>query len=143
MVLENELEVCVKNIDTCKVNRKPIPPEIEDRKMQIEIKIQMMVFMIENGDLDMPLYLSQLEEEISEIQKSIGLFERFGKLDLLKRAQTRLKIMSTELADAKGPGKKSLNSSGKQKTLGLANENSSESVTEVDDFETALYNFNE
>jgi hypothetical protein len=102
MVLEYELELCNKEISKTKNKHegKNMHEEIEDRKMQIDIKMQMLVLAVQTGSIDMPTYLSQVKASIASVKKIALVFKRSGKMDLAKSALNRIKIMESEVSQA-------------------------------------------
>ncbi|KAJ3091720.1 Coiled-coil and C2 domain-containing protein 1A [Quaeritorhiza haematococci] len=71
--------------------------ELIDRKQGYDIRMNLLVTMVQIGSLTMEDYVAQLKKSISETRTTALTFKRAGRVDLAKQALTRIKLMQEEL----------------------------------------------
>ncbi|KAG0240162.1 Coiled-coil and C2 domain-containing protein 1B [Actinomortierella wolfii] len=99
-VLESEIETAKQRLQVAKAAGKAEEAdEYQDRLMQLEIKMQLLVVQVQSGALTMDMYCQKVKARI-EKDKALALF--FKKRQMLpeaKTALTRLKIMQAEMKE--------------------------------------------
>jgi hypothetical protein len=96
-VLEYEHKLITQEIEQLTVQRKKIPDELQDAKMAYEIKMNMLVSMVQMGTLTMPAYLERLTKSIQDTKALAVKFKQAGRLDEARKAMTRIKLMTQEV----------------------------------------------
>lgn len=86
--------------------KKPIPDDMVDKKQAYDIKMNMLVTLIQLGKLDMNGfvminlgYIKQVKQSIIETKEMALIFKQASKLDLAKHAVVRIKLMTEEVAE--------------------------------------------
>ena len=98
-VLEYEHKLISQEIEQLTVQRKKIPDELQDAKMAYEIKMNMLVSMVQLGTLTMPMYLEKLKMSIQNTKSLAIKFKQAGRLDEARKAMTRIKLMTQEVEE--------------------------------------------
>ena len=96
-VLEYEHKLITQEIEQLTAQRKKIPDEMQDAKMAYEIKMNMLVSMVQMGTLTMPMYLERLKKSIQDCKTLAIKFKQAGRLDEARKAMTRIKLMTQEV----------------------------------------------
>ncbi|KAI8835669.1 hypothetical protein BJ741DRAFT_549668 [Chytriomyces cf. hyalinus JEL632] len=99
MVLENEHGAILAQISALKVSKKPIPDDLVDRKNGYEIRMNMLVTLVQLGTLTMPAYIANVKSSIAVTKKHALLFKTNNKIELAKQAMVRIKAMTEEVAE--------------------------------------------
>ncbi|KAJ3233236.1 Coiled-coil and C2 domain-containing protein 1B [Chytriomyces hyalinus] len=99
MVLENEHGAILAQISALKVAKKPIPEDLLDRKNGYEIRMNMLVTLVQLGTLTMPAYIANVKSSIAVTKKHALLFKNHNKIELAKQAMVRIKAMTDEVAE--------------------------------------------
>ncbi|KAJ3261279.1 Coiled-coil and C2 domain-containing protein 1B [Chytriomyces hyalinus] len=99
MVLENEHGAILAQISALKVAKKPIPDDLVDRKNGYEIRMNMLVTLVQLGTLTMPAYIANVKSSIAVTKKHALLFKTNNKIELAKQAMVRIKAMTEEVAE--------------------------------------------
>lgn len=94
-VLEYELGVIQAQLLT-----SPRSEDLLDLKISYEIRINLLVTMIQMGRLDMNTYLDLVKQSIIQTKPLALRFKKAGKLEMAKRALLRCKLMAGEVAEA-------------------------------------------
>ncbi len=71
--------------------------EAIDRKHAIEIKLNMLVVLVQTGQLTMEMYLENVAKSIKRTKQLALLLSKLGRNDLAKKALKRIKIMQAEV----------------------------------------------
>ena len=98
-VLEYEQAEIVAQITQFQASKKLVPDELQDKKNAYEIRMNMLVTMVQLGKLTMEGYIQQVKKSIVETKKMAIEFKHAQKLDLAKRAMTRIKLMTAEVEE--------------------------------------------
>ncbi|EGF81497.1 hypothetical protein BATDEDRAFT_34789 [Batrachochytrium dendrobatidis JAM81] len=98
-VLEHEHGQILAQIAQLTVTRKPIPEEIQDKKTAYEIRMNLLVTLIQLGKLDMTSYVAQVKTSITTTRTAAMEFKRAGRMDLVKQALIRVKLMTAEMEE--------------------------------------------
>ncbi|KAJ2993250.1 hypothetical protein HDV02_002562 [Globomyces sp. JEL0801] len=98
-VLEHEHGLIVQQIVQLKAKGMAVPEDLNFQKSGYEIKMNMLVTSIQMGMLDMPGYCKSVKEAMVVAKENALEFKKRGKLDLAKQALTRLKLMTSEMAE--------------------------------------------
>ena len=99
-VLEFEVQSVQAEIEALKRSKKPVPEDLIELKAAYDMKMNLLVSLIQVGSLTMDGYLRQLKESIEETKSAALHFKRAGRLDLAKTALKRVKLMQEEIATA-------------------------------------------
>ncbi|KAJ3328667.1 hypothetical protein HDU91_004051, partial [Kappamyces sp. JEL0680] len=94
-VLEHEHQLVVKALS----GQSQPSEELLDQKNGYEIRMNMLVTMIQLGKLNMPGYVKQVKESIAKTKATALEFKKQGKLELAKQAMVRIKLMSAEVEE--------------------------------------------
>ncbi|KAH6568997.1 hypothetical protein BASA50_000445 [Batrachochytrium salamandrivorans] len=98
-VLEHEHGQILSKIATLKVTKAVIPEDLQDKKTAYEIRMNLLVTLIQLGKLTMEDYLAQVKACIATSRTTAIEFKRAGKMDLAKQALTRIKLMTAEVEE--------------------------------------------
>ncbi|KAI8615843.1 hypothetical protein BC830DRAFT_1081011 [Chytriomyces sp. MP71] len=99
MVLEAEHGALVAQITALKAAKKPVPEELMDRKNGYEIRMNMLVTLVQFGTLTMPDYIASVKTSIVATKRQALLFKQHGKVDRARQAVARIKAMTDEVAE--------------------------------------------
>ncbi|EPZ33237.1 hypothetical protein O9G_001588 [Rozella allomycis CSF55] len=94
LLMEKEIE----RIDALIINNRGTAPEcLEDRKQQLQIKINMLVLQVQTGSLTLDEYMKRVNRQI-EIEKRCALeYKKANKIQHATMCMWRIKIMKGEI----------------------------------------------
>ncbi|KAJ3411982.1 Coiled-coil and C2 domain-containing protein 1B [Chytridiales sp. JEL 0842] len=98
-VLEAEYNALVAQIAALKAARKPVPDELDDRKTGYEIRMNLLVTMVQVGALTMQAYIDSVKANVATTKKQTLAFKNAGKMDLTKQGMVRIKLMTDEVTE--------------------------------------------
>ncbi|KNC95914.1 uncharacterized protein SPPG_08672 [Spizellomyces punctatus DAOM BR117] len=104
LVLEKEHEQIVQKITALQASRKPVPDDLSDRKTAYEIRMSLLVTMVQTGRLSVEDYVKQLQNGIAQNKQIALTFKKGGRIELAKQALTRVKLMTSEMEELSGEG---------------------------------------
>ncbi len=100
-VLEHEFNLVCAEIEKLSSQRQKVPEELEDLKNSYQIKMNMLVAMVQTGALTMEKYVSQVEESIEWTKKMALSFKKAGRIDEARKAMIRVKLMTQEVEETR------------------------------------------
>nr|KAJ3421690.1 Coiled-coil and C2 domain-containing protein 1B [Polyrhizophydium stewartii] len=98
-VLESEHSQILGQIAQLQAAKKPVPDDLSDRRTAYEIRMNMLVTLVQLGKLSMEDYIGQVKASIAETKKAALDFKRAGRIDLAKQALMRMKLMTAEVEE--------------------------------------------
>ncbi|TPX59493.1 hypothetical protein SpCBS45565_g07724 [Spizellomyces sp. 'palustris'] len=104
LVLEKEHEQIVQKITALQASRKPVPDDLSDRKTAYEIRMSLLVAMVQTGRLSVEDYVKQLQSGIAQNKQIALTFKKGGRIELAKQALMRVKLMTSEMEELSGEG---------------------------------------
>ncbi|KAF9542077.1 Coiled-coil and C2 domain-containing protein 1B [Mortierella hygrophila] len=100
MVLESEIQIAQSMIhDARAVGNAEAAEEYQDRLMQLEIKMKLLVLQVQTGQLTMDVYCQSVYGRIGKDKKLAVELKRLGMVPEAKRALGRSKIMTQEMKE--------------------------------------------
>ncbi|KAF9141094.1 hypothetical protein BGX30_005474 [Mortierella sp. GBA39] len=100
MVLESEIQIAQSMIhDARAVGNAEAAEEYQDRLMQLEIKMKLLVLQVQTGQLTMDVYCQSVYGRIGKDKKLAVELRRLGMVPEAKRALGRSKIMTQEMKE--------------------------------------------
>ncbi|KAI9099796.1 hypothetical protein DFS34DRAFT_506846 [Phlyctochytrium arcticum] len=99
MVLEKEHEEIQKQMAALKVSNKPVPEDLLDRSRAYEVRMSLLIGMVQTGQLSIEAYTANIHKSLQETKKLALHFKKNGKMPLAKQALMRIKYMSSELEE--------------------------------------------
>ncbi|KAK5822480.1 hypothetical protein F5H01DRAFT_410754 [Linnemannia elongata] len=100
MVLESEIQIAQSMIhDARAVGNAEGAEEYQDRLMQLEIKMKLLVLQVQTGQLTMDVYCQSVYDRIGKDKKLAVELRRLGMVPEAKRALGRSKIMAQEMKE--------------------------------------------
>jgi hypothetical protein len=99
MVLEQEHATLSAQISKLQLSKTPVPEDLLDRKTGLEIRMNMLVTMVQLGSLTMSAYIENVKTAVADTKKMALAFKRGGKMELAKMALMRVKVMNDEVAE--------------------------------------------
>ncbi|KAF9135960.1 Coiled-coil and C2 domain-containing protein 1B [Mortierella sp. 14UC] len=100
MVLESEIQIAQQMIHDAKaVGNVEAAEEYQDRLMQLEIKLKLLVLQVQTGQLTMDVYCRSVYDKITRDKKLAVELKRLGMVPEAKRALGRSKIMVQEMKE--------------------------------------------
>ena len=96
-VLEWALAKVESEIAEYKSKRKEVPDELETRKTNIEIKIQILSIQVQTEQLTEEAYVELVQQKIAEEKELTKKYSSAGNKEAALLALTRAKIMTKEL----------------------------------------------
>ncbi|KAK3836094.1 MAG: hypothetical protein JOS17DRAFT_536050 [Linnemannia elongata] len=100
MVLESEIQIAQSMIhDARAVGNAEAAEEYQDRLMQLEIKMKLLVLQVQTGQLTMDVYCQSVYGRIGKDKKLAVELRRLGMVPEAKRALGRSKIMAQEMKE--------------------------------------------
>lgn len=100
-VLEHEFNLVCAEIEKLSSQRQKVPEELEDLKNSYQIKMNLLVAMVQTGALTMEKYVSQVEESIEWTKKMALSFKKAGRIDEARKAMIRVKLMTQEVEETR------------------------------------------
>ncbi|KAJ3050850.1 Coiled-coil and C2 domain-containing protein 1B [Rhizophlyctis rosea] len=97
-VLEHEHNQLTQQIAAAQAARKPVD-DLMDRKTSYEIRMNLLVTLVQAGSLSMSDYVKKCKEAIASTKTAALTFKKAGKLELAKQAMTRIKLMTDEVEE--------------------------------------------
>ena len=98
-VLEWALAKVESEIAEYKSKRKEVPDELETRKTNIEIKIQILSIQVQTEQLTEEAYVELVQQKIAEEKELTKKYSSAGNKEAALLALTRAKIMTKELEE--------------------------------------------
>ncbi len=93
-----EWELGQINAELADAKRKGLPLDlISERKKLVNIKLQALIFAVQNEELSVEKYMDSLQNQIAEEQKLAARLKAAGKPEWAQLALTRANIMKQEL----------------------------------------------
>ncbi|KAF8949420.1 Coiled-coil and C2 domain-containing protein 1B [Haplosporangium gracile] len=100
MVLESEIQIAQSMIhDARAVGNAEAADEYQDRLIQLEIKMKLLVLQVQTGQLTMDVYCQSVYGRIAKDKKLAVELRRLGMVPEAKRALGRSKIMAQEMKE--------------------------------------------
>lgn len=100
MVLESEIQIAQSMVHDAKaVGNAETADEYQDRLMQLEIKMKLLVLQVQTGQLTMDVYCQAVYGRIAKDKKLAVELRRLGMVPEAKRALGRSKIMTQEMKE--------------------------------------------
>ncbi|KAF9906415.1 hypothetical protein EC991_000662 [Linnemannia zychae] len=100
MVLESEIQIAQQMIhDARAVGNAEAAEEYQDRLMQLEIKMKLLVLQVQTGQLTMDVYCRSVYDKITKDKKLAVELKRLGMVPEAMRALGRSKIMAQEMKE--------------------------------------------
>ncbi|KAG0294432.1 hypothetical protein BGZ96_001160 [Linnemannia gamsii] len=100
MVLESEIQIAQSMVHDAKaVGNAEAADEYQDRLMQLEIKMKLLVLQVQTGQLTMDVYCQSVYGRIAKDKKLAVELKRLGMVPEAKRALGRSKIMAQEMKE--------------------------------------------
>ncbi|KAJ3036005.1 Coiled-coil and C2 domain-containing protein 1B [Rhizophlyctis rosea] len=97
-VLEHEHNQILAQIAAAQKERKSVD-DLMDRKTQYQIRMNLLVTLVQAGSLTMSDYIKKVKEAITSTKSAALTFKKAGKLELAKQAMTRIKLMTDEVEE--------------------------------------------
>ncbi|KAJ3217457.1 Coiled-coil and C2 domain-containing protein 1B [Dinochytrium kinnereticum] len=98
-VLESEYTALSAQIASLQAARKAVPEDLNDRKMGLELRMNLLVTLVQVGKLTMPDYIASVKASIATSKKQAISFKAMNKMDLAKQALKRVKLMTEEVEE--------------------------------------------
>ncbi|KAI8837334.1 hypothetical protein BC829DRAFT_405150 [Chytridium lagenaria] len=98
-VLEVEYTALTSQIAALQAARKPVPEDLTDRKMGYELRMNLLVTLVQVGKLTMPDYIASVKTSIAATKKQAVSFKNANKMELAKMALKRVKMMTEEVEE--------------------------------------------
>ncbi|KAF9975094.1 hypothetical protein BGZ65_008424, partial [Modicella reniformis] len=100
MVLESEIQQTQQMIQDAKTaDNKDAVEEYQDRLVQLEIKLKLLVLQVQTGQLTMDAYCQAVNARIAKDKKLALDLKRLGMLSEAKKALARSKTMAQEMKE--------------------------------------------
>ncbi|KAJ3112404.1 Coiled-coil and C2 domain-containing protein 1B [Phlyctochytrium bullatum] len=99
LVLEKEYAALTAEIAGLQSAKRPVPEELNDRKMGYELRMNMLVTLVQIGKLSMEDYIKSVKDSIAANKKMALRFKNLGIQALSLQAMKRVKIMTEEVAE--------------------------------------------
>ncbi|KAG0277176.1 Coiled-coil and C2 domain-containing protein 1B [Linnemannia exigua] len=100
MVLESEIQIAQQMVHDAKaVGNTETAEEYQDRLMQLEIKMKLLVLQVQTGQLTMDVYCRSVYDRIGKDKKLAVELKRLNMVPEAKRALGRSKIMAQEMKE--------------------------------------------
>ncbi|KAJ1554046.1 Coiled-coil and C2 domain-containing protein 1B [Cladochytrium tenue] len=99
MVLETEHAALAKQVDAMRASGKPVSEDLEGRRSGYELRMNILVTMVQLGSLTMPDYIASVKNSIAETKRFALAFKKHGRVDLARQAMMRIKTMSDEVEE--------------------------------------------
>lgn len=99
LVLEHESNEISKEIQKITSQGRPVPAELSDQLLSYEIKMNLLVSLVQMGTLTPEAYINDLTSSLKETKRLAILFKKFGKLDEAQKAMIRIKLMTKEISE--------------------------------------------
>ncbi|KAF9922872.1 Coiled-coil and C2 domain-containing protein 1B [Linnemannia zychae] len=100
MVLENEIQIAQQMIHDAKaVGKSEAAEEYQDRLVQLEIKLKLLVLQVQTGGLTMDVYCRSVYDRIAKDKQLAISLKKLGMIPEAKRALGRSKIMTQEMKE--------------------------------------------
>ncbi|KAF9100620.1 Coiled-coil and C2 domain-containing protein 1B [Mortierella sp. GBA35] len=100
MVLESEIQIAQQMVHDAKaVGNAEAAEEYQDRLMQLEIKMKLLVLQVQTGQLTMEAYCQVVNGRIAKDKRLAIELRRLGMVPEAKRALGRSKIMTQEMKE--------------------------------------------
>lgn len=99
LVLEHESGEISKNIQNLSSSGKPVPAELSDQLLSYEIKMNLLVSLVQMGTLTPEAYIKDLTSSLKETKRLALLFKKNGKLNEAQKAMIRIQLMTREISE--------------------------------------------
>ncbi|KAK3847539.1 MAG: hypothetical protein J3R72DRAFT_167165 [Linnemannia gamsii] len=100
MVLESEIQIAQQMVHDAKaVGNSETAEEYQDRLMQLEIKMKLLVLQVQTGQLTMDVYCRSVYDRIGRDKKLAVELKRLNMVPEAKRVLGRSKIMAQEMKE--------------------------------------------
>jgi len=86
-----------KHIATLKAAKKPIPEDLEERKMSLSTSLTILQAKANSGQLSMDVYLNDLKKKSVDERNKAKNYLGQGRKDLAVAALQRAKVMEKEI----------------------------------------------
>lgn len=101
-VLEHEKTQVETQIQSYQSKSQPIPDDLEFRRGDYQLKLDLLVMMVQTGQLTPEGYADKLKECVGVQKKLALLFKSLGKMDMAAKVLMRIKLMEKEIAELTG-----------------------------------------
>jgi hypothetical protein len=97
--LELEKSQIETQIQTYQSKSQPVPDDLEFKRADYQLKLDLLVMMVQTGQLNPEGYAEKLKGCVG-VQKKLALvFKNLGRMDMAAKVMTRIKLMEKEIAE--------------------------------------------
>jgi hypothetical protein len=97
--LEHESSEISKQIQNLKSSGKTVPADLSDQLLSYEIKMNLLVSLVQMGKLTPEAYVQDLNNSLKETKRLALVFKKSGRADEAQKAMIRIKLMNQEISE--------------------------------------------
>lgn len=97
--MEHESSEISKEIQNLSSQGKAVPAELSDQLLSYEIKMNILVSMVQMGTLTPEAYIKDLNSSLKDTKRFAIIFKKAGNSDEAQKAMIRIKLMTKEISE--------------------------------------------
>jgi hypothetical protein len=89
----------MKEIQALKSSGKTVPADLSDALLSYEIKMNLLVSLVQMGKLTPEAYVEELNNSLKDTKRLAILFKKSGNSEEAQKAMIRIKLMTKEISE--------------------------------------------